>query len=131
MKLLFSVEHVGLACRDTVAMKEWYCSVLGAEPVFAMKQTPPAFILKLGGLAIELYASPAQTDLTGDNRTAGWRHLALKVENLDEARSTLEAKGVMFTHPVKPAGGGGRVLFFSDPEGNLFHLVERLPGGFS
>jgi predicted enzyme related to lactoylglutathione lyase len=30
--------------------------------------------------------------------------------------------------PVKPAGGGGRVLFFSDPEGNLFHLVERPVG---
>ena len=27
--------------------------------------------------------------------------------------------------PVKPAAGGGRILFFTDPEGNLLHLVER------
>ena len=26
---------------------------------------------------------------------------------------------------IKPAGGGGRVLYFSDAEGNLLHLVER------
>jgi catechol 2,3-dioxygenase-like lactoylglutathione lyase family enzyme len=29
------------------------------------------------------------------------------------------------SQPVKPAGGGGRVLFFPDPEGNLLHFVER------
>jgi hypothetical protein len=26
---------------------------------------------------------------------------------------------------MRPAAGGGRVLFFADPEGNLLHLVER------
>jgi hypothetical protein len=34
---------------------------------------------------------------------------------------------VEFTEDLKPAGGGGRVLFFQDPEGNLLHLVERTP----
>jgi predicted enzyme related to lactoylglutathione lyase len=37
----------------------------------------------------------------------------------------LEARGVKFTEEVRPAGGGGRILFFQDAEGNLLHLVER------
>jgi hypothetical protein len=32
---------------------------------------------------------------------------------------------VKFTEEIKPAAGGGRVLFFEDGEGNLLHLVER------
>jgi predicted enzyme related to lactoylglutathione lyase len=31
----------------------------------------------------------------------------------------------VFEDSIKPAGGGGRVLFFKDCEGNLLHLVER------
>jgi predicted enzyme related to lactoylglutathione lyase len=37
----------------------------------------------------------------------------------------LERRGLEFTEEIKPAGGGGRVLFFQDLEGNLLHLVER------
>ena len=44
---------------------------------------------------------------------------------LPTAQVELEKRGVRFTDPIKPAGGGGRVLFFSDVEGNLLHLVER------
>jgi hypothetical protein len=37
----------------------------------------------------------------------------------------MEQRGVAFTDPLKPAGGGGRVLFFKDAESNLLHLVEH------
>jgi predicted enzyme related to lactoylglutathione lyase len=37
----------------------------------------------------------------------------------------LEKRGVNFTEEIRPAGGGGRVVFFKDGEGNLLHLVER------
>jgi hypothetical protein len=36
-----------------------------------------------------------------------------------------ESATLQFTEDIKPAGGGGSVLFFQDPEGNLLHLVER------
>jgi len=34
----------------------------------------------------------------------------------------------VFTETVRPAAGGGQVLFFEDGEGNLLHLVERPAG---
>jgi glyoxylase I family protein len=131
MSELFTLEHLGLAARDPRALKDWYERTLGARLVFAMRQEPPAFLLDLGGTMIEIYAAEFSSEETGKNRLAGWRHVALKVPSLENAKSELEKCGVNFEEPVKPAGGGGRVLFFRDLEGNLLHLTERLPGGFA
>jgi predicted enzyme related to lactoylglutathione lyase len=51
--------------------------------------------------------------------------VALRVESLVAAKAELEQRGLEFTEEIKPAGGGGKVLFFQDPEGNLLHLIER------
>ncbi|SRR3954464_1793662 len=130
MEPLFILEHIGLAARNPIELKEWYIEKLGATVVFQMPQVPPAFLMNLGGMMIEIYNAASQSDLVQDNRLGGWRHLALKVESLERARDYLTSKGVVFNQPIKPAGGGGRVLFFNDLEGNLIHLTERLPGGF-
>ncbi len=131
MKRIFTLEHLGLAARDPQAMKDWYTRVLDAELVFAMRQTPPAFLLNVGGMMIEIYSADSSSTETAKNRLAGWRHIALKVDSIEGAKAHLESRGVPFTEPIKPAGGGGRVLFFQDLEGNLLHLTERLPGGFA
>lgn len=121
-----SLEHVGLAARDSAALTQWYLQVLGASVHWTNEATPPAFLLELpaGGI-IEIYPAVETVTDGAPNGRQGLRHLALKVADLDAARGTLETAGVLFTEPVKPAGGGGRVQFFQDPEGNLLHLVER------
>ena len=125
----FSAEHLGLPARDPAALKDWYITALGAELVFDNGETPPAYFLRLpGGLMLEIYRAGGAVEQTGDNSLAGWRHLALRVESIETARAVLEHRGVKFTEPVKPAGGGGRVLFFRDAENNLLHLVERPEG---
>lgn len=124
--LKFSVEHLGLPARDTVALKDWYVRVLGARLRFDNGQTPPAFFLELaGGLMIEIYGATGSVKDTANNGVAGWRHLALRVDVIESAQAELTRRGVAFTEQPKPAGGGGRVLFFADAEGNLLHLVER------
>ena len=122
----FTVEHLGLPAQNPTALKDWYIRVLGAELVFDNGQQPPAYFLRLGGgLMIEIYtAGPVRTE-TGNNTLAGWRHVASRVDSIAATRVELERRGVTFTEPVKPAGGGGNVLFFSDAEGNLLHLIER------
>lgn len=124
----FVAEHLGLAARNPATLKDWYVRVLGAKLVFDNGRTPPAFLLSLpGGLLLELYQSDLSLKETAINSLAGWRHLALQVTSLETAKAALEAKGVTFTELIKPAGGGGRVLFFHDAEDNLLHLVERPP----
>lgn len=120
------LEHVGLAARDPVALRDWYARVVGAREVFCNHETPPAFLLALaGGALLEVYPADSSNADASQNRMAGWRHLALRVDSIEAARDALSAAGVDFREPIKPAGGGGRVLFFEDPEGNLLHLVER------
>jgi Lactoylglutathione lyase and related lyases len=122
----FSLEHLGLPARDPVALKDWYVKALGAEVLFDNAQTPPMFLLRVGGgVMIEIYAGDFALPETGNNKLNGWRHVALKVNSIEEAKAELERRGVKFTEDIKPAGGGGRVLFFPDAEGNLLHLVER------
>lgn len=138
----FHLEHLGIAARDPESLKNWYETVLGARTVFDNRQEPPAYLLALGDLGpsftpsgadwaslrepmIEIYPGSHGLAETAYNRLCGWRHLALRVTSIEEAQRELAAKGVQFPDPIKPAGGGGRVLFFRDPEGNLLHLVER------
>jgi catechol 2,3-dioxygenase-like lactoylglutathione lyase family enzyme len=89
---------------------------------------PPTLFVRLSRpLVLEIYPAADYQGEAGENSLPGWRHLALQVPSLDAARDLLCALDINFTEPVKPAGGGGRVLFFRDPEGNLLHLVERPP----
>lgn len=125
-RMSFSVEHLGLPARDPNALQEWYRRVLGATLIYDNGAVPQAFFIELdGGMMLEIFEAYFSLKETGDNRLAGWRHLALRVDSIEKSRVELESKGVVFTETVKPAGGGGNVLFFSDPEGNLLHLVER------
>jgi glyoxylase I family protein len=122
----FSLEHLGLPARDPLALKEWYVKTLDAEVVFQNGQIPPMFLLRLpGGIMIEIYAGDLAMQETSNNKLNGWRHVALRVDSIEPVKAELENRGLEITEEVKPAGGGGRVLFFSDVEGNLLHLVER------
>ncbi len=122
----FSVEHIGVPARNPTALKDWYLSVLEADLIFYDGKTPPAFLVKIGGgLMLEIYEGDFSIKETADNKLNGWRHLALCVDSIEKMKGELEKRGVVFAEGVKPAGGGGRVLFFQDAEGNLLHLVER------
>jgi glyoxylase I family protein len=121
----FSVEHIAVPAANPVTLKNWYERVLGAKMIFDNGENPPAFLISLGSVWLEIYAAEKSLSETANNKLAGFRHLALRVDSLDAAKIELEKRGVKFTEEIKPAGGGGRVLFFSDIEGNLLHFVER------
>ena len=123
----FTVEHIGIPATDPPALKNWYVRVLGARPVWDNGQTPPSFLIALaGGAWLEIYPAYAVSNPgRGDNQLAGFRHVALRVDSIDAAKVELSKRGVKFDEEIRPAAGGGKVLFFNDGEGNLLHLVER------
>jgi catechol 2,3-dioxygenase-like lactoylglutathione lyase family enzyme len=48
--------------------------------------------------------------------------IGLQVDDLDAAKSALEARGVKFTSA--PADRGARLAYFTDPDGNPLYLIE-------
>ena len=120
-----SVEHIAIPAADPVALKNWYERVLGARAVWDNDQNPPTCLISLGNVWFEIYAADTSLEATRNNKLAGFRHLALRVDSLDAAKAELEKRGVKFTEEARPAAGGGKVLFFADCEGNLLHFVER------
>ena len=123
-----SVEHIGLPARNPTELKDWYLKTLNGKIVFQSDTTPPAYFVQLDGAMLEIYEGDFAMKETADNKCNGFRHLALRVDSIETAKKELEQRGVHFREDVKPAGGGGRVLFFADCEGNLLHLVERPEG---
>ena len=123
--MTFNLEHIGIPATDSVALRQWYERVLGAKQLWDNGQNPPTSLLALGNVWVEIYPADKSTPQTADNKLAGFRHLALRVPSIDAAKAELEKRGVKFTEEIRPAAGGGKVLFFEDGEGNLLHFVER------
>jgi glyoxylase I family protein len=120
-----SVEHIAIPATAPVALKNWYERMLGAKIVWESGQNPPTFLIALSNVWFEIYAAETALPERGNNKLAGFRHIALRVDSLDAAKAELEKRGVKFTEQIKPAAGVGHVLFFADLEGNLLHLIER------
>jgi catechol 2,3-dioxygenase-like lactoylglutathione lyase family enzyme len=121
----FSIEHIAVPAANPAALKDWYVRVLGARPVWDNGQNPPVCLVALPGAWLEIYAADFPLAERGNNKLAGFRHLALRVDSIDAAKTELTKRGVQFAEEARPAAGGGQVLFFEDLEGNLLHLVER------
>ena len=120
------LEHIAIPATNPIALKNWYERVLGARPIWDNGRNPPVCLIELpGGAWLEIYTADLPLVDRGNNKLAGFRHLALRVDSIDAANAELEKRGVKFTEEIRPAAGGGKVLFFEDGEGNLLHLVER------
>lgn len=52
--------------------------------------------------------------------------ISLSVDNLVQAKQELEAKGVIFFGDIIEISGEAKMIFFADPDGNKFLLVENI-----
>lgn len=57
--------------------------------------------------------------------TAGWSHIALRVENIDQTIAFLDTKGVTWGGEVINAIGGGKVRNLVDPDGNMLQILQQ------
>ena len=122
----YSLEHIAIPSTDPVALRKWYERVLGARLIWDNGQTPPVCLVALpGDVWLEIYGTDLPLPDRANNKLAGFRHLALRVDSIDTARADLARRGVKFDSEIRQAAGGGRALFFNDGEGNLLHLIER------
>lgn len=119
--MIQGIEHSAIASPDPAALAQWYVDTLGF--VINYRGSTAFFVKALDGSMIEII--PAEGD-RGPNtlKSPGLRHLALTVADFETAYTTLKRKNVTFlSEPAESKGN--KVVFFTDPEGNILHLLQR------
>jgi glyoxylase I family protein len=119
--MIVGIEHTAIASPDPQRLAQWYVETLGFKINYNSGRT---FFLKApDGSMIEIISS--EGDLVPKTlKDPGLRHVALAVSDFDAVYGQLKAKNVSFvTEPVDSQGL--KLVFFTDPEGNFLHLIQR------
>ncbi len=128
------VDHIGVAVEDLDKALEFYQGLLGIKAegaeVVEDQKVKTAF-LPVGDSEIELLES---TDPDGpiakfiEKKGAGVQHVALQVEDIEEALQELKQAGVKLIDEEPRYGAGGARIAFIHPKatgGVLLELSER------
>ncbi len=119
--MIRGIEHAAIASPDPAALAQWYVETLGF--VINYKGSTAYFVKAPDGSMIEIIPSDGGRGET-TLKTPGFRHLALTVTDFDAVYAGLKAKNVQFiSEPLESKGN--KVVFFTDPEGNYLHLLQR------
>jgi glyoxylase I family protein len=115
------LEHTAIASPNPRSLADWYVATLGFHINF--EYSGNYFVKAPNGTLIEIIpseGSPVETAI----KTPGIRHLAIAVDDFDQAYAKLQAAGVKFAgEPF--ATLGNRLVFFEDADGNYLHLIHR------
>jgi catechol 2,3-dioxygenase-like lactoylglutathione lyase family enzyme len=114
-------EHTGIASPDHKKLAQWYVDVFGFAIVY--QSAGATFVKAPDGSMIEIIAAEGdRVELA--MKQPGLRHIAIAVTSFDADLARIKAAGVKFlTEPVDSKGN--KVVFFTDPEGNILHLIQR------
>lgn len=115
------LEHTAIASPNPAALAEWYVETLGFHINF--RYDAFFFVKAPNGSMLEIIPSEGER---GSNKLKdpGIRHLAIAVDDFDQAYGELKTKGVTFVgEPYE--NSGNRLVFFADRDGNLLHLIAR------
>ncbi len=122
--MITGIEHIGLMVKSSETLAEWYIKTLEFREIFRTEgDNPIVFIAgaKSGIIEFIPYKNEADAPKEKDLRM----HLAIAVDDFDQAMSQLTSAGVKCPDPPIELFNGGKAVFFQDPEGNWLHLVYR------
>lgn len=127
---LQGIHHVAIICSDYARSKAFYCEILGlriiAEHYRAERDSYKLDLALPDGGQIELFSFPNAPQRPSYPEAQGLRHLAFKVDNIDESVAHLEANQVE-VEPIRvDEYTQQRFTFFSDPDGLPLELYESL-----
>ena len=133
MKIL-QIDHIGIAAKSIDQVAPFWSQILGLpmtgkETVQEQKATT-AF-LPVGQSELEILESTAPDGAIAkfiESRGEGIQHIALRVDNLEEALKELKENGVRLIDEKPRRGAGGAKIAFIHPKstnGVLLELSER------
>ena len=125
--MLSKQHHIAIICSDYEKAKEFYIDKLGfrlVREVWREAQQDYLRMLEYGDTTLELFIMPDAPQRVTNPEAQGLRHLAFRVDNVEEGEKWLHSLGIE-TEPIREDKvNGGRFLFFKDPDGLPLELHE-------
>jgi len=131
---ILKLDHIGIAVKDLEQSKKFYTELLGmtamGEETVEQQKVKVCFI-PCGDSEVELLESTSPEGPIAkyiEKNGEGIQHVALRVDNIENALADLKAKGVRLIDEVPRYGAGGASIAFVHPKatgGILLELSER------
>lgn len=122
--MIQGIEHAALVSPDPERLAQWYVEHLGFTINYHSPASKTTFVKAPNGSMLEIIAWNGAPRPAQQLRDMGLRHLALAVSDFDAVYGALKSQGVQFISEPENAKGN-RVVFFTDPDGNYLHLIQR------
>jgi glyoxylase I family protein len=120
------IEHLAISSPNPEKLAQWYADHLDFHINFSYDGN--YFVRAANGAMMEIIPatnSLAAPQVLANNKDAGFRHLAIAIDDFDAGVAQLRAKGVQLVgEPFENQGNW--LVFFNDADGNLVHLIKRL-----
>ncbi len=133
MKIL-KIDHIGIAAKSIDQVAPFWNAILGlpiaGKETVAEQKATTAFV-PVGESELEILESTAPDGAIAkciESRGEGIQHIALRVDNLEQALKELKEKGVRLIDEKPRRGAGGAKIAFIHPKstnGVLLELSER------
>lgn len=128
------IDHIGIAVKDIQESLKFWEETLGihchgVEEV--VEQKVKTAFLPVKDTEIELLEGTAEDSPVSkfiEKKGEGIHHIAIRVENLEEALAEMKAKGIRLIDETPRIGAGGAKIAFVHPKasgGVLLELCER------
>ncbi|MDB4902402.1 MAG: putative lyase [Mucilaginibacter sp.] len=114
------VHHIAIICSDYEKSKHFYSEILGLkilQEVYREQRNSYKLDLKVGNqYQVELFSFPNPPARPSRPESAGLRHIAFEVDDIDEAVSHIKELGVIVEPIRTDEFTGKRFTFFADPD---------------
>ncbi len=118
-QLITEVDFIGMPTHDLEAAARFYGETLGLRrSVYKPDRNYAEF--ETGNVTVSVYNPTAM----GMEHHTNPNPVALRVEDIEQARATLEGRGVQFNGETLDTGVC-HMAFFADPDGNAMMLHRR------
>lgn len=109
-------------------MLSFYCDKLGFEEAFKILNDDGSlrivYVHISDGQYIELCTNGEAKPAFDDKKDLGMRHFCFTVDDIEQTRKDLTAKGVNFDSPILEMRDNNLAMYLFDPEGNKIEIVE-------
>lgn len=121
---IIALHHFAIIVRSEASVK--FFSKLGFGETYRKERKYDTVVLLDGyGIQIEMFVDPNHPDRAVNPESIGLRHLALKVQNIEETIQELKAGGLdLAVGPIMNDWIGKRFCFVTDPDGLPIELHE-------